>query len=132
MNALDKIVSSTKKIIQIISYEQEFGVQTLIQFRFKADISYLTKKISRINLGAQLADTVLSCEDREKMVLWCGSGPPCLLCLWLPVNQNTNLTADTSPPISALCLLTYCDNNLSQLFIQFFLDPMRDCGCLVI
>ena len=64
-------------------------------------------------------------EDCEKAVLWFGSGPPCLLCLWLPVNQNTNLTADRIPPISALCLLTYCDNNLSQFFIRFFFffDP---------
>lgn len=71
-------------------------------------------------LRSTLSCTVISSKDREKAVLWFGSGPPCLHCLWLPVNQNTNLTADRIPPIPALCLLTYCDNNLSQLFIWFF------------
>lgn len=50
-----------------------------------------------------------------------------LLCLWLPVNQNANLTAHRIPPRSALCLLTYCDNNLSQLLIHFFTSVERLC-----
>lgn len=72
----------------------------------------------------ELSCTVISSEDREKAVLWFGSRPPCLLCLWLPVNPNANLTAGTISPIPGLCLLTHCDNNLSQLLIRFFGTPV--------
>lgn len=67
---------------------------------------------------------MISCEDREKVVLWFGCGPPCLLCLWLPLNQSANLTADTIPvpqpfvsPRMAIIIPAFIS------FILYFFDP---------
>lgn len=84
--------------------------------------------------GDTRSSTNVSSQDREKVVLWFAFGPPCLLRLWLPVKQNTNLTADKIPLMSPLCLLTYYDNNLSQVYLSFSFFPSLqwDCGCLLI
>lgn len=65
---------------------------------------------------------------------FCGLPLDPLACLWLPVKQNTNLTADKIPLMSPLCLLTYYDNNLSQVYLSFSFFPSLqwDCGCLLI
>lgn len=69
--------------------------------------------------GGVKEPTNMSSRDREKRVLWFAFAPPCLRHLWLPVKQSTNLAADKIPLMSTFCLLTYSDNNLSQLYLSF-------------
>lgn len=94
-SSVDALVFSVPPRYHVKLHIIKTGLCTPIKFRSAARVFLIWRlRFEEVLWGCTELCCVISCEGREKVVLWFGCGPPCL---WLPVNQSANLTADTIP-----------------------------------